>query len=228
MATQTTNYNLTKPAASDYYDVEDFNGNADIIDAALKDLQDKKADLDESGKVPASQLPSTVNVDSALSDTSVNPVENKAITGALAKKADLDGDGKLKSEQLPDGVPTGDTIGQPGGTASLGADGKVPASQLPDISSVGATTATLYSSGWTLGSDERYYQTVPAAGVTTAAAQVVWVDAALTGTDLDADAEVLSAWQEPSGHNVVQGTGTLTFYAYTAPEINIPINVGVA
>jgi hypothetical protein len=34
----TANYQLKKPEPSDYYDVEDFNSNADIIDAALHEL----------------------------------------------------------------------------------------------------------------------------------------------------------------------------------------------
>ena len=66
MPNQTTNYGLTKPLASEFYDVEVQNGNMDKIDAqmktnadGIKDLQDgqkNKADLVE-GKVPAEQLP---------------------------------------------------------------------------------------------------------------------------------------------------------------------------
>ena len=66
MANQTENYKLTKPLASEFYDVEVQNGNMDKIDAqmktnadGIKDLQDgqkNKADL-VGGKVPAEQLP---------------------------------------------------------------------------------------------------------------------------------------------------------------------------
>ena len=35
MASNTTYYNLKKPAGTDYYNVADFNGNADKLDAAL-------------------------------------------------------------------------------------------------------------------------------------------------------------------------------------------------
>lgn len=35
MATYTTNYNLKKPDLDDFYAVGDFNGNADILDAAM-------------------------------------------------------------------------------------------------------------------------------------------------------------------------------------------------
>lgn len=38
--TQTDYYNLKKPAASDYYNVSDFNDNADRIDAALHGLEE--------------------------------------------------------------------------------------------------------------------------------------------------------------------------------------------
>ena len=67
MANQTENYKLTKPLASEFYDVEVQNGNMDKIDAAMKEnadgiknLQDgqkKKADLGEDGKVLPEQMP---------------------------------------------------------------------------------------------------------------------------------------------------------------------------
>lgn len=44
MATNTENYGLVKPDDEDFYNVEDFNGNADKIDAALKVLADAMGD----------------------------------------------------------------------------------------------------------------------------------------------------------------------------------------
>ena len=44
MADKTTNYNLIKPTPDDFYDIEVFNENADIIDAELKKLNDNKVD----------------------------------------------------------------------------------------------------------------------------------------------------------------------------------------
>lgn len=38
---QTTNYNLRKPDQTDFYDIDDMNANADIIDAKLKEVEDK-------------------------------------------------------------------------------------------------------------------------------------------------------------------------------------------
>lgn len=43
MATYTTNFILKKPAPEDFYDIADFNGNADIIDGALQTLTDRIA-----------------------------------------------------------------------------------------------------------------------------------------------------------------------------------------
>ena len=43
MAEFTPNYNLKKPAEEDFYNVKDFNDNADIVDAELKKNAD---DLD--------------------------------------------------------------------------------------------------------------------------------------------------------------------------------------
>ena len=43
MADNTTNYNLTKPSAEEFYDVGVQNGNMDIIDDELKKLNDGKA-----------------------------------------------------------------------------------------------------------------------------------------------------------------------------------------
>ena len=37
MATKTTNYSLIKPAQTDYYNVNDFNTNMNIIDMVMKD-----------------------------------------------------------------------------------------------------------------------------------------------------------------------------------------------
>ena len=91
MATYTDNYNLKKPAPEDFADIADLNENADKIDAALKD----KADLDESGKLKESQLPSLSYI----------PASQKGAAGGVAS---LGSDGKVPSGQLPamDYIPT--------------------------------------------------------------------------------------------------------------------------
>ena len=53
MATYTTNYNLKKPADSDFINIADLNGNADIIDEELK----KRPGVGSDGKLPNNLLP---------------------------------------------------------------------------------------------------------------------------------------------------------------------------
>ena len=89
-----------------------------------------------------------------------------------------------------------------------------------------AQTITLTTSGWTQGSDDRYYQTKSVSGVTSST-PVVWVDCDLSTSDVNAKVEILTAWAGPSANEVKQGSGTLTFYSYEVPTINIPVNVGV-
>lgn len=63
MATKTTNYNLTKPDGTESADIDVINANMDIIDNALKANQ--------------------IIVDSALSSTSTNPLQNKVVNNAI-------------------------------------------------------------------------------------------------------------------------------------------------
>ena len=89
-----------------------------------------------------------------------------------------------------------------------------------------AQTITLTTSGWTQGSDDRYYQTKSVSGITSST-PVVWVDCDLSTSDVNAKIEILTAWAGPSANEVKQGSGTLTFYSYEKPTVNIPVNVGV-
>jgi hypothetical protein len=76
----TPNYNLIKPEQDDFYDVDDFNTNADIIDKELHETQkvteskgkpNGLATLGEDGKVPSDQLP-------PIDDTQLkNHIDNK-------------------------------------------------------------------------------------------------------------------------------------------------------
>ena len=54
MSTTTENYGLKKPEQEDFYNIDDFNENADIIDTQLKTLSDevkKAAQNDEVTQV---------------------------------------------------------------------------------------------------------------------------------------------------------------------------------
>ena len=201
MPNYTTNYNLKKPLQEEFYNIDDHNGNMDIIDEKLKELFEKEP---EGNFIPTSQK------------------------GAANGVATLDNTGKIPSNQIPSTgnfIPTSQK-GVAGGVASLGDDGLVPAEQLPEISSTKYQSATLYTYGWTEGSDGRFYQTVNVADVTPDT-KVVVVDVDLDTDDVDAKIAYLEAWGHPSANEVDQGNGTLTFYAWEQPVSNIPINVGV-
>lgn len=79
MATKTTNYGLTKPEGSDFYDIDVHNGNSDIIDAQLKKLYDAK-----TGHVGNKSNPHSVT----KSQIGLGNVENKSsatIRGEMTK-----------------------------------------------------------------------------------------------------------------------------------------------
>ncbi len=48
MAINTSNYNLKKPSPEDFYNIEDQNGNMDIIDAELNKLNENKASVEHN------------------------------------------------------------------------------------------------------------------------------------------------------------------------------------
>lgn len=91
---------------------------------------------------------------------------------------------------------------------------------------VSVAEATLTVSGWTMGTDGRYTQTVSVPPVRVNS-KIVIVDCDLTADDDDARAEIIEAWALPSSNEGVQGDGTLTFYTSELPSVSIPIFVGV-
>lgn len=60
MATNTTNYNFKKPDESDFYSIQDQNGNWDKADAALKDV-DTPTFEDYSGSTPVPDAATAIN-----------------------------------------------------------------------------------------------------------------------------------------------------------------------
>ncbi|MCI1999545.1 MAG: hypothetical protein LKJ75_02610 [Clostridia bacterium] len=80
MATNTTNYNLKKPAQDDFYDVDDFNNNADIIDTQMK-ANAGKADA----ALPASDFTGANVLTKLAADNSVLPVKSGGTEANTAK-----------------------------------------------------------------------------------------------------------------------------------------------
>ena len=82
MANYTPNYNLKKPAQEDFFDVDDFNGNADLIDTALNNKADKNL----------SNVTGTLAITKGGTGatTAANALSNLGVTAALNNKADKD------------------------------------------------------------------------------------------------------------------------------------------
>ena len=77
---------------------------------------------------------------------------------------------------------------------------------------------------WVEQSDGTFAQTITVDGVTTESEVVV--DCNLTGTDIDADIEVMTAWG--CVNRAKQATNSLTFYCYgDTPTVAIPLNLVV-
>lgn len=89
-----------------------------------------------------------------------------------------------------------------------------------------SATITLSSAGWT-GDNAPFSQQV-ACSIVAADSKVVTVDVDTPGTDSDADTEAINAWALVSQRDPAQGAGTLTFYCYEKPTVNLPVKVGVS
>ena len=97
MANKTTNYELTKPLETEFYDIKIQNANMDKIDAALtkkvnaetgKSLSTNDYTTAEKQKLSGIAEGATkTTVDAALSATSENPVQNKVVKTVLDAKA---------------------------------------------------------------------------------------------------------------------------------------------
>lgn len=116
--------------------------------------------------------------------------------------------------------------GTQGQVLGFTADNTVGAMDAPSGLSISPASATLYSGSWTL-SGGKYTQTVQISGVTTSA-RLILPDPDTPGDDKQADEEVLQAWGAgPAKIEPSAGNGTVTFYSWTQPTINIPIQVVV-
>ena len=82
MAEYTENYNLKKPAQEDFYNVDDFNNNADVIDSQLKTLSDGLGSAAQESTVSGinTKIGETGNTGGSATAGSVFAKLNKLIT----------------------------------------------------------------------------------------------------------------------------------------------------
>ena len=86
MASYTPNYNLKKPAQDDFFDVDDFNGNSDIIDTALNN----KLNTDFSNISGGGGGVVPITAGGAGATTASGALTNLGVDTALSNKADKD------------------------------------------------------------------------------------------------------------------------------------------
>ncbi len=107
MATQTPRLHLVKPAGNDYYNINDFNGNADILDTAIGGIEDALEGLTpkDIGAQPQIQLGSiTFSVDWTGEESPFSQV--CTVTGATVtanSKVDLQADDETEAQMKEDG-----------------------------------------------------------------------------------------------------------------------------
>lgn len=82
MPEKTTNYELTKPLGNEFYDIGVFNGNADLIDAALKEHADSIATKADDAELKTLETTVTDGLQSGLQNTHTQITTHDASTTA--------------------------------------------------------------------------------------------------------------------------------------------------
>lgn len=170
-----------------------------------------------------------ITVDSAMSSTSTNPVQNKVVNTAIAAKYTKPSSGIPKTD-LASAVQT--SLGK-ADTAYQKPSTGIPETDLAEDvktklnGATGKTMAnvTLTVDAWSSITTDLYYQKITLDSVKGDDSQAIFVD--LWGTQTEArisDTEI-SAWRDVMKHRIHQSAGKLTFYASAKPTVAINLNV---
>ena len=227
MPTQTTNYGLTKPEINDYYDVEDQNGNMDLIDAELAKRMGK-TDAADGLKVTftaaaSRTLPATGETLAVLWGKVLKWLSGLG-SAAFSAAADFAAAAHKHVKADITDFPASMTPTVHASThATGGSDALTP--EAIGASTSFKATGTLTVAGWT-GTAAPYTQDLAVAGVLESDRPRV---APVLGTDDAARALIKTAWQlaATSSKPPYSYNGKITFYAASKPTTNIPVLVTV-
>ena len=234
MATTTTNYGLTKPAQTDYYNVGVANDNNDKIDQVLKAHEDEIG-----GKLSGNGDASNLTVSFTAATTRALPATGEAVKvligkilkwlgdlGTAAFSAATDFAAAMHKHSKADITDFPSAMTPTVHAASHSKTGTDPVT--PEA--IGASTSfkatgTLTTAGWT-GSAAPYTQDLTVAGVLET--DVPRVNPVL-GTDSAARDLIKTAWQlaTTSSNPPYAYDGKISFYAASKPTTNIPVVVSV-
>jgi len=246
MSTQTTNYALTKPATSDYYDIAIPNANMEIIDEELKANADAAA-----GKIPKSlatavsqflvstgagawAIKTAAEIKTLLGLGSAAYTASTAYAAATHKARHAAGGADALTPSDIGAAPTSHshvkanisdfpTVMTPSAHKATHATGGADALTASDIGAAKRIfgVATLAVASWA-GSAAPYTYTLSDSDILST--DTPHIDR-VTGTDAAAAALINTAWGLIAGYAVKPQTaaGTITFYASAKPAVAIPI-----
>ena len=198
----TQNYNLKKPAEEDFYDVKDFNDNADIIDEKLKEIEDEIENIE----APVT----SVNGKTGDVELTAEDVGAETPAGAQAKANTAEANAKAYTDQKVS-IVANDLSSHKNESASLDNLGHVKHAIL---------TATLNTT-WS-GSAAPYTKTITVSGIL--ATDTPIIDIVMSGTYATDEARI-EAWGYI--YRAVTANGSMTFYATEKPTVSLPIQIKV-
>lgn len=204
MPINTPNLNLVKPLVTETYDVAVANANNDILDEAINDLDVAKIELPTLSKTTAIDADSVLLIDSAASDV----VKKWTIANI---KANL----KTYFDTLYQALLVSGTNIKSVNGSSLLSSGDLSLATVLDL------TVTLPSASW-IGASAPFSKAVTLSGIL--ATDKPFVDIEPSGT-YATDVTMRENWNKV--YDVDTTTNTLTFYADSVPNADIPLKVKV-
>ena len=207
----TQNYNLKKPGQEDFYNVKDFNDNADIINQALKAHDDALATKETLAGAQA-------KVDAHAALTTAHSATSAATANRIMMR---DANGRAK-------------VAAPSASDDIARKAEVDAVQ-SNLDSHKAENATLSALGhvkhgiinvtldttWS-GTSAPFSKTVTVSGIL--ATDTPIIDIVMSGT-YSTDEARIEAWGYI--YRAVTANGSITFYATEKPTVSLPIQIKV-